>query len=241
MPNYNVAVGSSNQDYRVTLGGRKRYNVDVNYEVPSKSIQYTNEILGNISSSFNGTISSFPLTVRGESYYPLNEQQLIISLNDVILEPKVDYLVSSNNIVFTNPPQPGSAFFGVAMATTADLTRTINYVIDSGSLDMSSGVKGTVTLDVSGTIDSWTIIADTPGNLILDIKKSTYNNFPTMTSIVGTERPQLGVLNQSTQRKNKDDDLSTWDRVLNAGDILQYEVLAVSNIRRFLIALKLHL
>lgn len=241
MPNYNVAVGSSDQDYRVTIGGRKRYNIDVNYEVPSKSIQYTNEIIESISSQFNGSNTAFNLLVRGEPYYPLNEQQLIISLNDVVLEPKVDYLVSSNTIIFSNPPQSGDEFFGVAMATTADLTRTINYVIDSGSLDMTPGIKGTVTLDVSGTIDSWTLIADTPGNLILDIKKSTYNSFPSMTSIVGTERPELGVLNQSTARKNKDEDLTTWDRVLNAGDILQYEVLAVSNIRRFLIALKMHL
>lgn len=239
MPNYNVAL--SNQDYRVTVGGKKKYAIDVSYEVPSKSIQYTNEIIESISSGFDGSQTAFDLIVRGENYYPLNEQQLLISLNDVVLEPKVDYLVSSNQIIFTNPPSAGDTFFGVAMATTADLTRTINYVIDSGSMDMEPGIKGTVTLDVSGTIDSWVIISDTPGNLIVDIKKSSYQDFPNMVSITGTERPTLGILNQIQQTKNKDDDLSTWNRVLNAGDVLQYEVLAVSGIRRFLIALKLHL
>lgn len=239
MPNYNVTL--SNPDYRVKVDGKKKYTIDVNYEVPSKSIQYTNEILENISSGFDGTSSSFGLVVRGESYFPLNEQQLLISLNDVVLEPKVDYLISGDQIIFTNPPVAGDAFFGVAMATTADLTRTINYVIDSGSMDMEAGIKGTVTLDVSGVIDSWVIVADTPGNLIVDIKKCSYHDFPNLQSITGTERPFLGVLNQTQQRKNKDDDLTTWNRVLNAGDILQYEVIAVSGIRRFLIALKLHL
>jgi exosome complex RNA-binding protein Rrp4 len=62
-----------------------------------------------------------------------------------------------------------------------------------------------------------------------------------MVSITGTEKPYLGVINGMTQSKNKDEDLTTWNRVLNAGDVLQYEVVAVSNVKRFLIALKLRL
>ena len=98
-----------------------------------------------------------------------------------------------------------------------------------------------ITLDVTGTIDSWTIVAEQAGTLIVDIKKSTFNDYPSMVSITGTEKPYLGVINGMTQTKNKDEDLTTWNRVLNAGDVLQYEVVAVSNVKRFLIALKLHL
>lgn len=228
-------------DYRVTIGGRKQYKVGLSYQIPSKSLQYLNEILDNFSEDFDGVQTSFPLFVDGEPYTPLNEQQLIISLNDVILEPRADYLVSGNTIVFTNPPLSGSEFFGVALATTADLTRTINYVVESGSFDMEPGVKGEITLDVTGTIDSWTIVSDQPGTLILDIKKSSYQDYPNMVSITGSEKPYLGVINGIQQVKNKDEDLTTWNRVLNAGDVLQYEVIAVSNIKRFLIALKVHL
>lgn len=240
MSNYRVAVGARNYS-PVYVNGEKQYKVGVSYQVPSRSIQYLNEILDNFSSQFDGNETIFPLTVNGIDYFPNSEQQLIISLNDVILEPKVDYLISGNTIVFTNPPTLGSAFFGVAMATTADLTRTINFVVESGSFDMDPGVKGEITLDVTGTIDSWTIIADQPGILILDIKKAAYHDYPDMTSITGTEQPFLGVINGMQQRKNKDEDLTTWNRVLNAGDILQYEVVAVSNIKRFLIALKLQM
>jgi len=227
-------------DYRVTIGGRKQYKVGVSYQIPSKSLQYLNEILDDFSNDF-GTQTTFPLSIEGESYFPINEQQILVSLNDVILEPKVDYLISGSNIVFLNAPNSGDDLFIVAMATTADLTRTINYVVESGSFDMESGIKGEITLDVTGTIDSWMVVSDQPGTLILDIKKSSYNDYPNMTSITGTEKPYLGVINGSQQSKNKDEDLTTWNRVLNAGDILQYEVIAVSNIKRFLIALKVHL
>lgn len=228
-------------DYRVTVGGRKQYKVGVSYQIPSKSLQYLNEILDNFSNSFNGTQSSFPLAIENEPYFPINEQQILVSLNDVILEPKVDYLISGSTIVFTTPPTSGDDLFIVAMATTADLTRTINYVVESGSFDMEPGIKGQITLDVTGTIDSWMIVSDQPGTLILDIKKSSYNDYPNMTSITGTEKPFLGVINGIQQSKNKDEDLTSWNRVLNAGDVLQYEVIAVSNIKRFLIALKVHL
>lgn len=229
-------------DYRVTVGGRRRYNVGVNYEIPTKSLQYTNEILGDISSTFDGAQQSFPLTVDGDSYIPYGSEQLLIYLNGEILQAGQDYLTSGSQIFFTSAPQPGDEFYGVALISNADLTRTINYEIDSGSFDMEPGTKGQITLDVTGTIDSWTVIADTPGNLILDIKKSSYADYPNnMVSITGSERPHLGVLNVSEEQKNKDDDLTTWNRVLNAGDVLEYEVIAVSKIRRFLIALKLHL
>lgn len=228
-------------DYRVTVGGKKQYKVGISYQIPSKSLQYLNEILDDFSSLFNSSTTSFSLTLDNEPYYPINEQQILVSLNNVILEPKVDYLISGNTIVFTSAPSAGSDFFCVAMATTADLTRTINYVVESGSFDMQPGIKGEITLDVTGTIDSWTIVADQPGILLLDIKKSSYQNYPDMVSITGTEKPYLGVINGSQQRKNKDEDLTTWNRVLTAGDVLQYEVIAVSNIKRFLIALKVHL
>jgi len=89
---------------------------------------------------------------------------------------------------------------------------------------------------VTGIIESWTLVSDVPGNLILDVKKSTYQNYPTFNSIAGTEKPTL-----SNQSKNKDDGLSTWNTTLNAGDILRFEVQSCDLIKQFLIAIKLKL
>ena len=239
MAQYNVRVGDSS--YRVGKQLPQQYQLDVNYQIPSKSTQYSNLLIDSIASQFDGVQDTFNITVDGESYTPLNEEQIAISINNVILEPKVDYVVSNDQIVFNTPPAGGAAFFGIAYATTADLTRTLNYVIDSGSFPMSNGVKGNMTIDVTGEIESWTVISDTEGNLEVDIQKCTFEDFPNFTSICGTERPTLGVLNNSVQRKNKDDNLSTWNTTVNAGDIFQFEVIYSINISRFVVSLKLKL
>ncbi|AOV58597.1 virion structural protein [Synechococcus phage S-CAM3] len=239
MAQYNVRVGDSS--YRVGKQLPQQYQLDVNYQIPSKSTQYSNLLIDSIASQFDGVQDTFNITVDGESYTPLNEEQIAISINNVILEPKVDYVVSNDQIVFNTPPAGGAAFFGIAYATTADLTRTLNYVIDSGSFPMSNGVKGNMTIDVTGEIESWTIISDTEGNVEVDVQKCSFEDFPNFSSICGTERPTLGVLNNSVQRKNKDDNLSTWNTTVNAGDIFQFEVIYSVNISRFVVSLKLKL
>lgn len=223
-------------DYNVILGQNDQFNIGVSYEIPSKSNQYQNLILEDIASQFNGTLKTFALEVNGEPYYAVNAQQLIVSLNDVVLEPEVDYTILDDQITFTVAPSGGSDSFIVAMATTADLTRTINYVVDASPNTVGVGVKGQVTIDVTGTIESWTLVSDTPGNLVVDVQKTTYQNYPSFSSITGTEKPTL-----TNQAKNKDDGLSTWNTILNAGDILRFEVESCDLIKQFMIAMKLKL
>lgn len=223
-------------DYNVIIGNNPQFNIGVNYEIPSKASQYQNEIIEDFSSQFNGTKTTFDLLVNGEPYYPVNAQQLIVSINNIVLEPNVDYTISDDTITFTVAPISGQDFFAIALATTADLTRTINYVVDATPNVIGTGIKGHLTIDVTGIIESWTLVSDVPGNLVLDVKKSTYQDYPTFNSIAGTEKPTL--VNQS---KNKDDGLSTWNTTLNAGDILRFEVQSCDLIKQFLIAIKLKL
>jgi hypothetical protein len=223
-------------DYLVTLNEPGPYRIGVDYEIPTKSIQYGNIILDNINSEFTGIAQTFGLSASGNSYVPINDQQLIVVKNNLVLEPIQDYTTSTDNIIFTIPPNPGDDVFIIALATTADLTRTINFVIDSGSISMLLGNKGSVTLDVSGIIESLTILSDQQGDLILDIKKSNYINFPNFTSIVGGIYPQM-----SNSQKIRDDILNNWDTSIIAGDILTFDVIAVNNINRFLVSLKLKL
>jgi hypothetical protein len=223
-------------DYIVTLNEPGPYRIGVDYEIPTKSIQYGNIILDEINSQFTGVAHTFGLSSSGDSYVPINDQQLIVVKNNLVMEPIEDYTTSTNNIIFTVPPSPGDDVFIIALATTADLTRSINYVIDSGSIAMLPGNKGSVTLDVSGIIESLVILSDQQGDLTVDIKKSNYSTFPTFSSIVGGVYPQM-----SNDRKVRDDNLSGWDTTIVAGDILTFDVIAVNNINRFLISLKLKL
>jgi len=91
MSDYLITLDDNTYELSQQQYGIPQYNVGVNYEIPTKSTQYSNLRLDNISNLFDGTSQTFPLTVNGEPYTPLNEQQLIISINDVVLNPGVDY------------------------------------------------------------------------------------------------------------------------------------------------------
>ena len=241
MPNYNVSVKSSN--YQVLSEPQKKYNVGVNYEIPSKYLQYGNEILNTTSWVFNGANTGFPLIDNaGDAYTPVNDQQLIVAIDGLVQVPGIDYTVSGTNIVFTNGPTSGQKVYVVALSTTADLTRTINFVVDAGSNPMSPGIKGDMTLDVTGKIESWTLIADQDGQCQFDIKKTDYSNFPNFSSICGSEKPTIGSISGGTnQRINRDTSLTTWNTALNAGDILQFEIVYAINIQRCVVSMKLAL
>jgi hypothetical protein len=222
-------------NYDVRLTSQDRFTVDVNYEVPLKQIQYNNLIIDDISSQFNSVDSNFTLYVNGEEYFPVNEQQLIIAIDGVILTPIIDYQISGSILTIINPPSSGQLFSGIALVTTADLTRTIVFLIDNGSIDITPGSKGYLTLDVSGEIDSWTILSEDVGSIAIDIRKTSYSDFPNnFVSIVGSEFPTL--INQD---KNKDDILTTWDNSLQLGDILDFDVLSCNGISKCTLTLKL--
>jgi hypothetical protein len=156
--------------------------------------------------------------------------------------PGIDYTTSGTDLVFTDPPGATDSVYVVGLSTTADLTRTINFVVDAGSAPMSSGIKGDMTLDVTGKVISWMLIADQDGQVQFDIKKSDYANFPNFSSICGTERPQLGDITSGVEgRINRNTTISSWSPTLNSGDILQFEIVYALNIQRCVVSLKLAL
>ena len=241
MPKYNVSVKSSN--YQVLSEPQKKYAVGVNYEIPSKYLQYGNEILDTTGWSFDGTTTGYSLfDSSGDPYTPINDQQLIVCINGLVQVPGIDYTTSGTSLVFTTAPSSNDTVYVVGLSTTADLTRTINFVVDAGSAPMSSGIKGDMTLDVTGKIISWTLIADQDGQVQFDIKKSDYANFPNFSSICGTERPQLGNINTGAEaRINRNTTITSWSPILNSGDILQFEIVYALNIQRCVVSLKLAL
>lgn len=237
MADYIVSLDDSNSYDVRSNEGLLSFNLGVNYEIPTKSNQYNNFRLDNISSSFNGSLQTFNLSSSGEAYFPINEQQLLISVNDIILNPSVDYQISGSTIFFTNPPTAGQDFFGIALSNTADLTRTVNFVLDNGSLDITTGSKGYLNIDVTGTIESWILVSEDIGSIAVDIQKTRYDQFPNgFSSIVGSEFPLL-----INQRKNKDDNLSTWNTQITAGDILDFKVLSCTGVSKCSVFFRLRL
>jgi hypothetical protein len=87
--------------------------------------------LDSISSSFNGSSTSFGLAVSGTAYYPVSANTLGIYVGGVAQEPISSYSVSGSNIVFTEAPASGLTFWGVGYGTTA--VATLNGIVPGSS------------------------------------------------------------------------------------------------------------
>ena len=86
-------------------------------------------VLDDISGSFNGVATSFPLTRSGTAIFPVNAQQLRIVLGGVIQSPGADYDVSGSNIVFTTAPDAALEFSGVSLGPAVPISYANDGVI----------------------------------------------------------------------------------------------------------------
>ena len=118
------------------------------------------QTIDDISSSFNGSTTSFALQVGSASPipFPKYETQLIISVGGVVQEPDSSgssgFKLLGTNIVFSSAPASGEAFFGVILAsadylnaggtfpdgTTAVPSITFNDDLDTGIFRSGSGL-----------------------------------------------------------------------------------------------------
>lgn len=104
---------------------------------------------------------------------------------------------------------------------------SFGITIDGGGSAITTGSKGFIIVPQSMTITGWTIVSDLSGSIVIDIKKSTYANFPTTATIAGSEKPTL-----STAQKNQDLSLSSWTTSVTAGDIIEFVVDSITTVTR---------
>lgn len=112
-------------------------------------------------------------------------------------------------------------------------TSVIEYVIDGGGSAITTGSKGFLEIPFACTVNSWVIVADQSGSIVVDVKRATYSGFPTTSSIAGTEKPTL-----SSVQKNQDTALTSWSTIA-AGDILEFNVDSVATVQRVTVSLKI--
>ena len=119
-------------------------------------------IIDDISSGFNGSTTSFALQVGGAAPvpFPINTQQIMVSVNGVIQEPdptgSAGFKLLGGNIVFSSAPANGHAFFGVILAGADYVTvgtefpagsatapsMTFSNDTSTGFYNVSSGIVG---------------------------------------------------------------------------------------------------
>jgi len=111
---------------------------------------------------------------------------------------------------------------------TALANRAIVIGIGSaGGAEITTGVVAYVEIPVALDIQSWTLVSDVSGSLVIDVWLDTYANFPPTVAdtIAGSEKPTL-----STAQKNQDLSLSTWTTEIAAGSVLAFNVDSVTTI-----------
>ena len=109
------------------------------------------QIVDDISSTFNGVLTSFALTAATQTINPAKSGQLLVGINGVMQEPDdtgtEGFLVSGSNIVFSSAPATGSTFWCVFQGQNVDIGTP------------SDGVVGTAQLSATGTKSGTTYLA----------------------------------------------------------------------------------
>ena len=93
------------------------------------------QIVDDISSSFNGSLTTFALTVLTLAINPAKSGQLLVNINGVPQEPDDTgtdgFLVSGSNIVFSSAPASGDTFWSVWQGQAVDIGTPSDDVVDT--------------------------------------------------------------------------------------------------------------
>ena len=90
--------------------------------------------LDDISSQFDGSTTTFNLTLGGQAFFAGNPYTLLVSLAGIIQEPIAAFTINQNQINFASAPRAGADFFIVVLATTnVDPLRSLTVSTRAGS------------------------------------------------------------------------------------------------------------
>ena len=125
------------------------------------------QIIDDISSSFNGSTTSFALASGSITVTPAKSGQLLVGVNGVMQEPDDTgtngFKVSSSNIVFSSPPANGDAFWAVYQGQNVDIGTPSDDVVDTAHIKDNAITTAKIA---AGTI----IASDVADNSITNVK-----------------------------------------------------------------------
>ena len=110
------------------------------------------------------------------------------------------------------------------------------FVLDGGGSAITAGVKGHLRVPFGCAIERVTLTADQPGSIQIDIWKSTYTGFPPADANSITGGHELNIVADS---KYDDAVLTGWNKSLDGGDILAFNVDSADTITRVTVNLQL--
>lgn len=140
-----------------------------------------------------------------------------------------------SDTVITSPSSGHLLGYDGSNWTNKTITRSIGVSIDGGGSAITSGGTYYGQIPYNCVITGWTLVADQSGSIVIDVRKDSFNNFPPQAddTITGSEKPTL-----SSQQKNSDNNLTTWNTTINEGDWIAFVVESASTIEYATLAIQ---
>jgi hypothetical protein len=125
------------------------------------------QIVDDISSSFNGSLTSFALTSGSIAITPAKSAQLLVGVNGVMQEPDDTgtngFKVSGSNVVFSSAPASGDTFWAVYQGQNVDIGTP-----SAGTVGTTQLADGSVT--AAKIADGTVVAAEIADNAITNAK-----------------------------------------------------------------------
>lgn len=124
---------------------------------------------------------------------------------------------------------------GVATAIAVGTLASFGVTIDGGSSAITTGEKTIISIPYNCTIKEWTLIADVQGSIVIDLWKSTFENYPptVANTITGSDKPMLNNV-----IKNNSTALNGWNMEIAAGDIIRFNVDSCTAVKKAILVIK---
>jgi len=140
--------------------------------------------------------------------------------------------------IFTTWAQANSAKYESTYTTVSAITGNLilgqlGIAINGARSVITTGTKQFLRVPYNCTITSWEIVIDPPGEITMGIFKSTYDTFPTSSSITGYGPPRCGqtvenVFYPETRGRGESPGGNGWNTTLTAGEYLEFRVTSVT-------------
>ena len=129
--------------------------------------------------------------------------------------------------------QGNQGISGEVGATGSPSPDVITLFIDATPDDIQIGKKAQRLIPYDCSISEWYIVAGQTGSIQFDIKKSTFSNYPTTTTIISSGPPLL-----NNQNKNSNPSVTGW-ATISSGDMIEIWVDSNTDIQNISLFLKL--
>lgn len=114
-----------------------------------------------------------------------------------------------------------------AKASTALKSACITLTVDGSGTVITTGQKGYIQIPWAMTITSWSLVADTPGDIVIDVWAETGAKPDDSDSITGGNEPEL-----STDDFVEGGSVSGWTTAIAANDWVGFNVDSVATVTR---------